>query len=314
MRTPAALLALVLLASPARGAEPAAVDVKDKAEFAKVVPGDAKLERLATGMSFTEGPVWFDDADGGFLLFTDIPANQIKRWSAKAGLTVFRDNANYANGNTRDRDGRLVTCEHSARRVTRTEPDGTVTVLIDRYDGKRFNSPNDPVVKSDGTVWFTDPPYGLPKGEAQELDKQYVFRLDPKTKEVKPVAADFDRPNGLAFSPDEKKLYVADSGKPRHVRVFAVNPDNTLSGGDVFCTIDVGAPDGIRTDAAGRLYATAREGVHVFSPAGQLIGKILVPENTANVTFGGKNRDELYITATKSLYRIKLTTTGAQKP
>jgi gluconolactonase len=289
-------------------------DVRDKAEFAKIVPADAKVEKLAGGMTFTEGPCWFDDAQGGYLVFSDIPANQLKKWTAKDGLTVFRADSNYANGNTRDPEGRLVTCEHQARRVTRTEKDGAIAVLAERYQGKALNSPNDPVVKSDGTVWFTDPPYGLPKGQKQEQPGQYVFRLDPKTKELKAVATDFDKPNGLAFSPDEKKLYVADSDpKNNHIRVFDVAADGALSNGRLFCKIDKGAPDGIRVDAAGRVFSSAKDGVQIFSPAGETIGKILLPENCANLTFGGKGNDELFMTASKSLYRIKLATTGAQR-
>jgi gluconolactonase len=307
-----ALLFLSLFAIAAR-AQQDAFDVRDKAEFAKIVPDGAKLEKLAGDMKFTEGPVWSDD-DGGYLLFSDIPSNQIKRWDAKKGLGVFRDPSNYSNGNTRDAEGRLITCEHAARRVTRTEKDGTVTVLADKFDGKRLNSPNDLVVKSDGTIWFTDPPYGVPKGDVRELDKQYVFRLDPKTKELKAVIADCDMPNGLAFSPDEKRLYVADSGKPTHIRVWDVAADGTLSGGGVFSKIDQGAPDGIRVDSAGRVYSSAKDGVHVFAPDGKLIGKILVPETPANLCFGGKDRNELYITAKTGLYRIKLAATGAQKP
>jgi gluconolactonase len=310
-----ALLVLIAAFSALADDKPA-FDIKLEEEFEKIVPATARVERLATGMKFIEGPVWCDDDGGGYLLFSDIPNNRINRWSDKAGLTVFRDNSNYSNGNTRDREGRLVTCEHSARRVTRTEKDGTtITVLADRYDAKRLNSPNDAVVKSDGSIWFTDPPYGLPKDQQRELDKQYVFRLDPATKQVTAVAADLEMPNGLAFSPDEKKLYVADSGKPRHVRVFTVNPaDNTLTGGDVFCKIDNGAPDGIRVDPAGRLFSSAKDGVQIFTSTGRLIGKILLPENCANLCFGGKDKDELYMTATTSLYRIKLAATTAPKP
>jgi gluconolactonase len=286
----------------------------DKAEFAKILAADARVEKLAGGMTFTEGPVWFDDADGGHLIFSDIPANQLKKWSAKGGLGVFRAGSNYANGNTRDREGRLITCEHAARRVTRTEKDGRVTVLADRFEGKRFNSPNDAAVKSDGTVWFTDPPYGTPKGEARELDKQNVFRLDPASGRITVVAADIDRPNGLAFSPDEKRLYVADSGKVKQVYVFEVKDDGTLDGGRVFCTIDKGAPDGIRVDAAGRLFSSSGDGVQIFSTDGKLIGRILLPESCANVAFGGAAGDELYMTAMKSLYRIKLAYPAVRKP
>jgi gluconolactonase len=305
-------LTLLCLTLPAVAAEP--FEIKDKVEFAKIVPADAKVAKIAPGMTFTEGPCWFNDAAGGHLLFSDIPAHHIQRWDEKSGVTVFREQSNYTNGNTRDAEGRLISCEHETRRVTRTEEDGSITVLADQFDGKKFNSPNDVVVKSDGTIWFTDPPYGLPKGAQKELDKNYVFRLDPKTKEVKPVASACEMPNGLAFSPGEKKLYVADSGKGREIRVFTVNPDNTLSGGDVFCKIDNGAPDGIRVDPAGRVFSSARDGVQIFSPAGRLIGKILLPESCANLTFGGPDNRDLYMTASKSLYRIKLSPAAAQKP
>ena len=316
MRFTSVTTALLLGLAPALStrAQESSFEIRDKAEFAKIVPADAKVEKLAGGMTFTEGPCWFDDAQGGYLIFSDIPANHLKRWTAKDGLTVFRDDSNYANGNTRDTEGRLLTCEHQARRVTRTEKDGGVTVLADKFDGKALNSPNDIVVKFDGTVWFTDPPYGLPKGQKQEQAGQYVFRLDPKTKQLKTVATDFDKPNGLAFSPDEKKLYIADSDpKNNHIRVFDVAADGTLSNGRLLCKIDKGAPDGIKVDAAGRVFSRAKDGVEIFAPTGEMIGKILLPESCANLTFGGKGNDELFMTASKSLYRIKLTTTGAQR-
>jgi len=183
-------------------------------------------------------------------------------------------------------------------------------VLADKFEGKRFNSPNDVVVKSDGTIWFTDPPYGTPKDQKKELDKNYVFRFDPKTKEIKAVVADCNMPNGLAFSPDEKVLYVADSGTPRHIRAFTVNADGALSGGDEFCKIDKGAPDGVRVDAAGRVFSSAADGVQIFSDKGKLIGRILVAESPANLNFGGSDKKELYITARTSLYRIKLLAAG----
>jgi gluconolactonase len=299
---PFALPLLLILTRSLFAAEP--FDIKDKQEFARIVPPDAKVEKLATDMKFLEGPVW-SAQDGGFLLFSDIPSNHINRWDAKTGLTVYREQSNNTNGNTRDGEGRLISCEHQARRVTRTEKDGTITVLAGTFDGKRFNSPNDVVVKSDGTIWFTDPPYGLPKGEQKELDKNFVFRLDPKTNQIKAVASDCDMPNGLAFSPDEKKLYVADSGKPRHIRVFDVSADGALTGGEVFCKIDNGAPDGIRVDPVGRLFSSAKDGVQIFSDKGDLIGKILLPESCANLCFGGKDRSELYMTASRSLYRIR---------
>jgi gluconolactonase len=311
MRLATTISALMLcITASAFAAEP--FDIKNKEEFAKIVPAGATVEKLATDMGFTEGAIWFDQPGAGYLLFSDIPNNRINRWDDQSRLTVFREKSNGTNGNAKDGQGRLISCEHTMRRVTRTEKDGSITVLADKFEGKRFNSPNDVVVKSDGTIWFTDPPYGTPKDQKRELDKNHVFRLDPNTRQVTSVTADCDMPNGLAFSPDENKLYVADSGKPKHIRVFAVHENGTLSGGDVFCTIDKGAPDGIRVDAAGRLFSSAADGIHIFSPTGQLIGKILLPEGCANLAFGGKEHDELYMTARKSLYRIKIT--PASKP
>ena len=293
-----ALLPLLLLA-----ASPAAQENR----VAHLLAPDAKLEKLAGGMKFTEGPVWMD----GYLIFSDIPSNELKRWDAKNGLSTFRAPSNNTNGNTRDREGRLISCEHSSRRVTRTQKDGTVTVLAERFDGKRFNSPNDPVVKSDGSIWFTDPTYGTPRGEAKEIDGRYVYRLDPETRKVTKAADGFDQPNGLAFSPDEKKLYVADSGKPHHIRAFNVNADGTLSGGDVQCVIDAGIPDGIRCDERGNIWSSAGDGVHVFTPDGKLIGKIPVPQQPANLCFGGADGKALFITAQSSLYSIRANVRGA---
>ena len=279
---------------------------------ALVVAPDAKVQKLAGGMKFTEGPVWSDALPvGGFLVFSDIPSNELKRWDAKNGLATFRADSHNTNGNTRDRDGRLISCEHSARRVTRTESDGSITVLAERYEGKKFNSPNDVVVKSDGSIWFTDPTYGTPRGEAKEIDGCFVYRIDPKTKAVTKVADGFDQPNGLCFSPDEKKLYIADSGKPRHIRVFDVTDGGALTG-DVFCTIDTGGPDGIRCDEQGNLWSTAGDGVHVFSPDGKLIQRIAVPETPANLGFGGENGRILFITARTSLYSIPTNVRGAE--
>jgi gluconolactonase len=286
-------------------------DVRNAAEFNKIVPPDAKLTKLAGGLRFTEGPVWRAEA-GGYLVLSDIPANELKQWTAKSELTTFRQPSQNANGNTLDRAGRLVTCEHSGRRVSIQEKDGAVRTLVDRFDGRKFNSPNDAVVKSDGTVWFTDPPYGLPKGEAKEQDGNYVFRFDPKTETTTVVVNDCNMPNGLCFSPDERKLYVADSGKPRHIRAFEVQPDGTLTGGAVFCQIDKGVPDGIRCDAQGRIFSSAGDGIHIFNPDGKLIGKILVPETPANLCFGGKDGRTLFITAQTSLYSIPLLVKGAK--
>jgi gluconolactonase len=220
-------------------------------------------------------------------------------------LATFRADSRNTNGNTRDREGRLISCEHSARRVTRTEKDGTITVLAEKFDGKRFNSPNDVVVKSDGSIWFTDPTYGTPRGEAKEIDGRHVYRVDPQTRRVTKVAEGFDQPNGLAFSPDEKRLYVADSGKARHIRAFDVNDDGTLSGGAALCVTDKGVPDGIRCDEQGNIWSSAGDGVQVFAPDGKLIRRIAVPESPANLCFGGADGKTLFVTARSSLYLIR---------
>jgi gluconolactonase len=283
-------------------------NVRDEAEFKKVIPRGAKLEQLATGMKFCEGPVWVP-RDGGYLVFSDIPADELKKWTARDGLTTFRKPSFNANGNTVDRQGRLISCEHSGRRVSRLEDDGALATLVDRFGQKKFNSPNDVAVKSDGTVWFTDPDYG---GNPHEYEGCFVFRFDPKTRSLTVIAQDFDKPNGVCFSPDEKRLYVADSGKPRHIRVFDVRKDGTVSGGAVFCQIDKGVPDGIRCDARGRVYSSAGDGVHIFAPDGKLIGKILVPETPANLCFGGQDGKTLFITARTSLYAIPVKVKGAK--
>jgi gluconolactonase len=275
-------------------------------ELSRLVSSEAKLEKLATGLKFVEGPVWMPS---NFLVFSDIPADELKRWG-DGTLTTFRAPSHQSNGNTIDRQGRLVTCEHRGRRVTRTEYDGSITVLADSYEGKPLNSPNDVVVQSDGTIWFTDPPYGIPKGQKQEQERNNVFALDPQTKQLRAVVSDFDRPNGLCFSPDEKKLYIADSGKPRHIRVFDVTPDHQLTNGRLFATIDKGAPDGIRCDREGNLFSSAGDGVHVFSPDGKLLGKIPVPETPANLCFGGADGHTLFITARTSLYAIPTRTSA----
>jgi len=226
-------------------------------------------------------------------------------------VKVFRKPSRNANGNTTDLEGRLLTCEHGSRTLTRTEPDGTVTTLAATYGGKRLNSPNDVVVKRDGTIWFTDPPYGI-RPEQSEQPANYVFRLDPGAREPVPVAGDFSRPNGLCFSPDEKLLYIADSDpKIHHVRVFHVESDNTLRGGEVFVVLGAGVPDGMRMDTEDRLYCTSSEGVHVFSPEARLLGKIVTPQTAANCTFGGADNRTFFITASTQVWRVRLAATGA---
>jgi gluconolactonase len=268
--------------------------------------GEHTVDELVSGMQFTEGPVWI--ADDNCLLFSDIQANRIMRWSDSEGVTVWREPSGSANGNTLDTEGRLITCEHGNRRVSRTEEDGSVVALAESYNGKRLNSPNDVVVKSDGTVWFTDPPYGI-QPEEREQPANYVFRLDPDTGTLVVVADDFDRPNGLCFSPDEKKLYIADSSHEpgrSHVRVFDVTDDNGLAGGEVFAVIDPPSPDGMRADPHGRLYVAAGDGIHVFGPSGEMLGKIPTPIRPSNCEFGGPDGQTLFITARQSLYSIEL--------
>ena len=299
---------ITLLLSATLVSAAAELEIRDAEGFGAVVEPAAKLEQLATGMQFTEGPVWVP-REGGFLVFSDIPANELKKWVAGEGLKVFRTPSGNANGNTLDRQNRIISCEHSGRRVSRLEPNGGWVEVAAQFAGKRFNSPNDAAVKSDGTIWFTDPDYGLGTG-SRELEGCYVFHFDPKSGSLAAMVKDFDKPNGICFSPDEKRLYIADSGKPHHIRAFEVGGDNAISGGKVFCTIDKGVPDGIRCDSEGRLYSSAADGVHVIATDGRLLGKILVPETPANLCFGGTDGRTLFITARKSLYSIRLKTKG----
>jgi gluconolactonase len=283
--------------------------------FRSCVNRHARLEQLWTGGRWTEGPVYFPALRS--LLFSDIPNDRVLRFDEGDGrVSVFRQPCGHANGHTLDRQGRLVSCEHSGRRVSRTEHDGRVVTIADRYQGKRLNSPNDVVVKSDGSIWFTDPPYGIlsdyegEKAES-ELGRNHVFRVDPSGA-VSSLADDFDRPNGLAFSPDEKRIYIADSGAPKHLRVFDVSADGKLRGGGVFAVCTGGRFDGFRLDEAGRIWTSTDDGVHVYDPDGTLLGKIKVPESVSNVVFGGPRRNRLFITATASLYAILLPVNGAR--
>lgn len=289
--------------------------------FFHLVVGSAELDEIATGLRWAEGPVWFNDM--GCLLFSDIPNQRIMRWSEGAGVSVFRQPSNFANGHSRDRQGRLISCEHGTRRVTRTEIDGSITVLADSFGGKRLNSPNDLVCHSDGSIWFTDPTYGILSDyegyrAEPEQARRNVYRIAPDGS-MTVVADDFGQPNGLAFSPDERTLYIADSAashdpsRPRHIRAFDVM-DGRLSGGRVHCEIDAGIPDGIRTDIFGNLWSSAADGAHCFGPEGALIGKVLVPQGVSNLCFGGPKRNRMFITATTSVYAVYVATTGAQLP
>jgi gluconolactonase len=305
---------LVLCFVAAVAASGSDFEFTNQAEARKILPPNAKVEQLATGMQFVEGPVWMYGSGkaAGKLIFSDIPANHLKVWDAQNGLGVFREPSNNANGNTLDGEGRLVTAEHGARRVSRTAADGTVETLVDTYEGKKLNSPNDVVVHSNGSIWFTDPDYGL-AGRPKEQSANHVFRFDPKTRSLTAVVSDFDKPNGLCFSPDERRLYIADSGKPRHIRVFPVNRDGTLGQGSVFVTIDKGGPDGIRCDTEGRVWSSSGDGVQVFSPQGERIARILLPESAANLAFGGPDGKTLYMTARKSLYAVPTLVRDAKK-
>jgi gluconolactonase len=294
--------------------------------FAKYKVGNAVIERLWTGCRWAEGPVWF--GDGRYLLWSDIPNNRILRWTEETGkVSVYRQPSNYSNGNTRDKQGRLITCEHDSRRVTRTEHDGTVTVLMDRYQGKRLNAPNDAVVHSNGSIWFTDPGYGIMsnyEGHVAEFElPANVYRLDPTTGEATVVATDFAKPNGLCFSPDESKLYIIDTGqppdKPHPINVYDVVEGKRLANGRLFFDMGKGVADGIRCDVDGNIWAGASggegyDGVHVIAPDGKLIGKILLPEVCANLCFGGAKRNRLFMAASQSLYAVYVGTQGAQVP
>ena len=290
--------------------------------FARYRLAQAKVERIATGMRWAEGPVWFGDAR--YLLWSDIPNNRIMRWDEETGgVNVFRRPSHNSNGNTRDRQGRLVTCEHDTRRVTRTEYDGSITVIADRYDGKPLNSPNDVVCKSDGSLWFTDPPFGVLGFYEGHLAKPElptnVYRWDPSSGQLSVVAADVNRPNGLAFSPDESRLYVVEAGNtPRVIRVFDVIGGTRLSAGRVFITADTaGTPDGFRVDVDGNLWcgwgmgAEGLDGVSIFNPEGRLIGRIDLPERCANLCFGGPHRNRLFMVASTSVYSLFVNTQGA---
>lgn len=288
--------------------------------FKQYVMQNVHMETLYTGTRWAEGPVYFPA--GKYLLWSDIPNDRIMRYDETNGVvSEFADKCGYHNGHTTDCEGRLVACEHQGRRVSRIEFDGSVTTLAAEYKGKRLNSPNDVVVKSDGSIWFTDPTYGIDSeyegdGAESEIGASLVYRIDPKSGGIQAVATDFVKPNGLAFSPDETRLYIADTGAthvengPRHIRVFDVSPDGQLSGGDVFAECANGLFDGFRVDLDGNIWTSAADGVHCYTPEGDLIGKILTGEVVANVEFGGIKRNRLFICATTSLRAVYLNTQG----
>lgn len=289
--------------------------------FRAIVLPNAPLEKLADGFRWLEGPVWFGDQE--CLLFSDLPNNRVMRWTESGGVSLFRQRSDFENGHTRDREGRLVSCCHRSRCITRTEFDGRITVLADRFEGRRLNSPNDVVVKSDGSLWFTDPPYGIQTDyEGGKQDSELpasVYRLDPASGALNVVAGDFDGPNGLCFSPDETHLYIAESGlqcapePAQEIRVFEVSGAH-LSNGRSFHKIQPGFADGMRCDENGNVWSSAADGVHCIHPSGDLLGKVRVPCTVANLTFGGRNRSRLFICASHTLYAIYTNQRGAQRP
>ncbi|MDR5733482.1 SMP-30/gluconolactonase/LRE family protein [Caballeronia sp. LZ025] len=290
--------------------------------FRLLLQPNAFLEKLTGDCLWAEGPVYFPATD--LLIWSDIPNNRMLRWAPGMGVGVYRAPSNFSNGNTRDREGRLVSCEHGARRVTRTEHDGSVTVIASHFEGKKLNSPNDVIVDSEGAIWFTDPDYGIISDyegyrAESEIGRCNVYRFAPGETQVRLVCDDFVKPNGLAFSPDESKLYIADSAAshdedaPRHIRVFDVEKDGALRNGRVFIAMQSGVPDGLRTDEQGNVWTSAEDGVHCYAPDGALLGKILIPEVVANLTFGGLRRNRLFITATSSVYAVHVGVRGAAR-
>ncbi|MFP4432281.1 MAG: SMP-30/gluconolactonase/LRE family protein [Spirochaetota bacterium] len=295
--------------------------------FRALIKPEEPVTKLYDGLSWGEGPCYFPLGD--FLLFSDVRSDRMYQYADGIGARVFRSPSHHSNGNARDLRGRLVTCEHSGRRVTRTELDGSLTVVADSYRGKRLNSPNDIVVKTDGSIWFTDPTYGLredvPPGEAeQELEGCFVFRLDPASGTLDIVGDEMSMPNGLAFSPDEKTLYVADSARksatggdrsgPPHILAFDVEAGWKLGNPRVFAIVDTGVSDGFRIDSVGNLWSSAGDGVSCFSPEGELLGKIVLPETVTNLEFGGPERNRLFITGATALYAVNVKAWAPDRP
>lgn len=299
---------------------PPHLEIRDD-RFRRLVHPTAQLRRLCTGLTWTEGPVWFGDRD--CLIFSEIPSQVLYQWSERTGLSVFRENTQFNNGNTRDRQGRLIGCRHGTRDVVRTEHDGRLTVLAAEYQGRRLNSPNDVVVSRDGAVWFTDPTYGIISNfeghrALPEQAARNVFRLPPGGGAPEPVISGFAQPNGLCFSPDESLLYVAESGSshdpsvPPVIRRYRVT-DEAVTYLDDFASLDCGLPDGMRCDREGNLWSSAGDGVHCFAPDGTLLGKILIPETVSNLCFGGSDGHRLFVTATTSVYCLFVDVQGAEE-
>ncbi|MGY3040594.1 gluconolactonase [Rhodanobacter sp. TND4EL1] len=291
-------------------------------KFDQYVLSNAPLEELAGGFRWLEGLVWMGDAN--CLLFQDLPRNRTMRYIENAGVSVYREPSHYANGQCRDRQGRLISCSHRDRCLYRTEPDGKVVRLVDQHAGKRLNAPNDVTVKSDGTIWFTDPLYGIQRdyeGGIQVSEQApALYRFDPENGQISIAAGDFDGPNGLVFSPDERRLYVCETGDAtsenpkQYIRVFDVGADGQLHGGEIFHKVELGFADGLAMDEEGNLWSSAADGVHCIDPAGRLLGKILVPYRVSNLTFGGYWKNRLFIGGSHTLYAIFLNRRGAGWP
>lgn len=298
------------------------IEIYDPRMRALVRP-DSRLVWLAGGATWSEGPVYIAEEDA--VIWSDIPGNRLLRWSAKDGLSEYLKPARFHNGHYRDLEGRLLACSHGERAIKRLEADGSWSTVVSHHQGKRFNSPNDLVVKSDGTIWFTDPDYGLIQpnegyGGEREQAGCFVYRFDPRTEEISAVITDMRRPNGLAFSPDESLLYVSDTSASHdadgfhHLRVYEVVQGRSVGNGRVFAQIEPGLPDGFRVDVQGNLFISSGDGVQVYAPEGKHLGKIRVPEKVGNLTFGGPDKNRLFITASSSLYAIDLETIGIQRP
>jgi gluconolactonase len=305
------------------------LDIFDR-RFAPVATGAGPLELLCTGAAWSEGPVWL--REDGSVLWSDIPNNRMLRWHARDGMTVWREHAEFPNGHAREHDGSLLHCSHGLRAIVRTRfGPGFVPladeIVVSHYQGRRLNSPNDIVVKGDGTLWFTDPPYGIVSDReghvaTSELGRNYVFRFDPGSGGLRIVSDFLEEPNGLAFSPDESRLYVSDTSAAlrrdgsghHHIVVFDVVAGQDLANPRVLAVIAPGLADGLRVDMNGFVYTSSGDGVQVYHPDGTRLARIPMPEKVGNLTFGGTHRDELYICASTSLYRIRLATRGLQRP
>lgn|ERR1017187_654146 len=291
-------------------------------KFARYLLGNAPLETLASGFRWIEGLVWMGDAQ--CLLFQDLPRDRTMRWIEGSGISVYRSPSGYGNGQTRDRQGRLISCSHRERCLFRTELDGSVTRLVARHDGRRLNSPNDVTVKSDGSIWFTDPLYGIQSdyegGRQFSEQPPALYRFEPDSGRITVAAGDFDGPNGLAFSPDERRLYVAETGDQttdnpkQYIRAFDVDAQGQLSGGEIFHKIEPGYADGLCVDEDGNLWSSAGDGVHCIDPSGRLLGKVLVPYRVSNLTFGGLLKNRLFIGGSHTLYAIFLNRRGLRWP